>query len=199
MRKREETRRPPVEAAPEPEFSRPFAIDKLGQTPAQVEIEAKPAEREALAKRFDLVALERLVGALSLSWAGEGLIRVEGRFQATGAQTCVVTLEPVPFELDEPVQLAFALPGALPQSGEVLVEPEGEDAPEPVEGGAVDLGEALAQSLAVALDPYPRAPGAELAQSEFGPGGAPEAGDAADEPQPKPFAALERLRRGERD
>jgi hypothetical protein len=33
----------------------------------------------------------------------------------------------------------------------------------PIEGGSIDLGEAVAETMALALDPYPRAPGAEAA------------------------------------
>jgi uncharacterized metal-binding protein YceD (DUF177 family) len=181
---------------PAPEFSRPFAADKLGQQAAVVELEAKPAERKALVERFDLQALETLNAELKLVRAGGGVIRVTGRLRAEGAQICVVTLDPVPFALDQEVALAFAPAGTLADSGEVVVEAEGEDAPEPIEDGAIDLGEAMAQSLAVALDPYPRAAGARLEQSEFGPGGAEPAEDRETGKQESPFAALKELKRG---
>ena len=195
-------RRPAEQArpAPDPEFSRPFAVDKLGLPPAVVEIEAKPVERAALADRFDLGSLDRLTADLSLSRAGSGLVRVEGRLVADGAQVCVVSLEPVPFALDLPVSLTFASAPQLDEGGEILVEVEGDDPPEPIEQGAIDLGEAMAQTLSVALDPFPRSAEAALIRSEFGPGtAAPEdGGEEADGGQEQraaasPFAVLERL------
>lgn len=183
------------EAQPTPEFSRPFATDKLGQQDAVVEIEAKPAERAALVERFGLQSLERLAAELQLRRAGDGLIRMDGRLLADGAQVCVVSLEPVPFRLDREVAMVFAPLADLPDAGEVLVEPEGEDAPEPIVDGGIDLGEQMAQALAVALDPYPRAPGAALGASEFGPDG-DHAEPTTQSGRPSPFAALERLKTG---
>ena len=186
-------RRPAEQArpAPDPEFSRPFAVDKLGLQPAAVEIEAKPVERAALA---------RLTADLRLSRAGSGLVRVEGRLLAEGAQVCVVSLESVPFALDLPVSLTFASAPELDEGGEILVEVEGDDPPEPIEQGAIDLGEAMAQTLSVALDPFPRSAAAVLIRSEFGPGTAApkEGGEEADDGQEQrtaasPFAVLERL------
>ena len=52
----------------------------------------------------------------------------------------------------------------------------------PYGGGSIDLGEAAAEQLALALDPYPRRPGAVLAETTA----------AADR---SPFAALARLQR----
>ncbi len=199
MRKGQDAKTTPGGAVPEPEFSRPYAVDKLGAQPAAVEVSAKPAERAALVQRFDLDRLDRLEAELTLRRAGSGLIRVEGRLRAEGAQVCVVSLEPVPFTLDLPVGLTFAPAGQIQDSGEVLVEAEGEDPPEPIEDGAIDLGEAMAQIFAVALDPYPRASEATLTRSEFGPES--EAGDTAREGDkgPSPFAALEELKRGRGD
>ncbi len=195
--------------APDPEFSRPFAVDKLGLQPAAVEIAAKPAERAALAARFDLSSLDSLTADLGLRRAGSGLVRVEGRLLAQGAQVCVVSLEPVPFALDLPVSLTFASTPQLDGGGEILVEVEGDDPPEPIEQGAIDLGEAMAQTLSVALDPFPRLAEAVLTRSEFGPGAAVGGTDGrtvggtiggqAEQGQERqtavsPFAALEGLR-----
>ena len=58
----------------------------------------------------------------------------------------------------------------------------GDDPPDPLIGGAVDLGSVVSEHLTLALDPYPRKDGAKM------PG---EATDAAE----SPFAALLRLRK----
>ena len=186
--------------AVDPEFSRLFALDKLGAQTAVVEIEARPAEREALVARFDLAGLDRLVADLQVDREGAGLVRVSGRLRAEGAQVCVVSLEPVPFALDLPVSLRFASEVQFQPAGEVLVEAEGEDPPEPIEQGAIDLGEAMAQTLAVALDPFPRAAEAVLDRTEFGPaenGSMTAPGGQAVPEQPgeaSPFAKLRQLR-----
>ncbi|WP_119165507.1 YceD family protein [Algihabitans albus] len=188
---------------PDPEFSRPFALDKLGAQTALVEIEAKPLERAALAVRFDLKSLDRLSADLQVNRVGAGLVRVAGRLRSEGAQVCVVSLEPVPFALELPVSLSFATESQLQDAGEVLVDAEGDDPPEPIEHGAIDLGEAMAQTLAVALDPFPRAAEAVLNRSEFGPDGAPDAQQtdgagaaASSNREISPFAVLEQLRPG---
>lgn len=184
----------------DPEFPRPFALDKLGAQTAAVEIDARPMEREALAARFDLAELGRLSADLQVDREAAGLVRVSGRLIAEGAQICVVSLEQVPFALDLPISLRFASEDQVQAAGEVSVDAEGEDPPEPIEQGAIDLGEAMAQMLAVALDPFPRAAEAVLDKTEFGPA---EGGASATEGlQPvsgrsgevSPFAKLQRLR-----
>jgi hypothetical protein len=61
---------------------------------------------------------------------------------------------------------------------------DGDDDPDDIEteAGIADLGEALAQQLSLALDPYPRTPGAEL-PDEYRADGASG-----------PFAVLRKLR-----
>ena len=101
-------------------------------------------------------------------------------------QSCVVTLEPVPADIDETFTL-FYTDETAPAGHSVDLPMEDEAWPEPIVGGAIDIGEAVAQQLAVALDPYPRAPGATLdprydADQEAGPARA------------NPFAELARKR-----
>lgn len=135
-----------------PEFSRHFrAHDVAGMTRQQM-IEAEPHERAALAKRFGLLALDRLTAALELRRDAAG-IRVTGQVHASGEQPCVATAEPVPFLLTESV--AILLTEARPEGDEIeLHEPDLET--EILEGDIIDLGEIAAQALALALDPYPR-------------------------------------------
>lgn len=168
------------------ELSRRVAAADVGERPLTVEIAASPDERRALAERFGLAALDRLEGRARLSRApardgGGTVLRVEIAFAAEAAQTCVVTLEPAPARLAESGLVVEFMAG--PESREVVLPPEGGDPPEPLEGDSVDVGELLAQQFGLALDPYPRAPGAEFA--------------AADESAPaRPFAALAALRGG---
>lgn len=151
----------------QPEFSRIVDVERLGGGEERHEIAATADERAALAERFGLVALERLAASLRLRRAQGGAVRVTGQFSADVVQTCVVTLEPVPSHLEETFRLLYVPEEAPAQRKEVLI-PHEEEVPEPLVGNAIDLGEAVAQQLAVELNPYPRAPGATF-EASFGP------------------------------
>jgi uncharacterized metal-binding protein YceD (DUF177 family) len=174
------------------EFSRPFNLGDLGERPVHRRVEAEAAERAALAERFGLLGLERLEARLTLRrLRGGRVIRVEGRLGATATQRCVLTLGPVPAELDEPFELDFQ-PAGADGPAEVVLDAEVEE-PEPLEGDRLDLGELIAQQFSLALDPYPRAEGAKLVQSDWG------ASDEEEVPSDNPFAALAGLKdRGRR-
>lgn len=168
-------------------MSRPFAhrvkLEQIGEA-LRVDISATDAEREDIARRLGLVALDRLDGHAILSRDGER-VHVEGRLQAALGQSCVVTGEPVPAHVDE----AFAV-DVLPEPkvGQPEAEIElGADECDIMfhDGASVDLGAAVVDSLALALDPYPRSAGAEAALKEAGVISEEEAG---------PFAALAALR-----
>ncbi|MBD0275271.1 MAG: DUF177 domain-containing protein, partial [Acetobacteraceae bacterium] len=152
---------------PAPEFSRPLSLGLVGPDGRREVLEADAAERAALARRFGIPAVESLRAELRLRPEADGAVRAEGRLAAEVVQSCVVTLEPVAQRVDEAVALRLLPAGAEPRD-----EPDGPD-DIPSEDGVVDLGEAVAEQLALALDPYPRAPGAALPA---------EANDAAEHP-----------------
>ncbi len=173
------------------EFSRIVDVERLGEAEEVHEIEATADERAELAERFALVALESLKASLRLRRVRGGAVRVAGRFSADVVQTCVVTLEPVPCHIEETFRLLYVPEEAVAQRKEVLIPPHEEEVPEPLVGNAIDLGEAVAEQLAVALNPYPRAPGAAL-KASHGPereGTAPRAEGGG------PFAALTGLKK----
>jgi uncharacterized metal-binding protein YceD (DUF177 family) len=140
-----------------PEFSRLRRLDTLGAGEIAVEVEADAAERAALAARFGLLALDSLAATYRLHCEGADVIAT-GRLDAAVTQACVATGAPVPATIAEDFAIRFT--------------PEIADAPDEAEldegdldtmfytGGAVDLGEAAAETLALALDPFPRAEGA---------------------------------------
>lgn len=170
------------------EFSRPCRLDSLSGAPRRVEIEAEPAEREALARRFGLVGIAGLEAEAELRRSGES-VAAAGRLRARVTQSCVASAEPVEASLEEEFRIEFR---PLPAGGRPEEEIElGEDELDVVfyEGGAVDLGEAVAQTLALSLDPYPRSPAAEAALREAGVKSEEEA--RADS---SPFAALAALK-----
>src|SRR5690349_1645693 len=142
-------------SVPKPEFSRLVDVSRMGRLEHRMEIKANAEERAALARRFDLVELSELSAKLVLKKRGDGVVEMTGRWQARLAQRCVVTLEPVPAELGDEVRLFF---GGTPAATADPLDDEGW--PEPIADGVVDAGEAVVQLLGVAMDPYPRAPGA---------------------------------------
>ena len=170
------------------EFSRPYSLDSLSTEPVQVQIEAGPEEREALARRFGLVALDSLAAEAELRRSGDTATAI-GRLRAHVTQSCVASGEPVEAELAEDFRVDFR-----PSPGDVRPEEElelgeGELDVTFYEGGAIDLGEAVAQTLLLGLDPYPRSPEAEAALREAGVKSEEEARAEA-----SPFAALAALK-----
>lgn len=135
------------------EWSVVVQLARLSPRPQDYPLVAPEAVRAALAHRFGLQAIDRLEGALAVVRAGEGA-RASGRLVADVVQSCVVSGEPVPAHVDEALELRFELPEA--DGAEIELEPDALDVM-PVENDTIDLGEALAQALAVALEPYPRA------------------------------------------
>lgn len=164
------------------EFARPARLDTIGTAPRTVVIEAGAEERTALAARFGLATLGALKAELTLRREGAAFL-VTGRVTGRAEQICVVTGEAVPAKIDEAVALRFVTEDA-PESDEIEI---GADALDTLflDGGAIDLGEIAAETLALALDPYPRGAGAEAALRAAGVLREDDAG---------PFGALAALR-----
>jgi uncharacterized metal-binding protein YceD (DUF177 family) len=167
-----------------PEFSRLVRINTLGTEPRTMSIDAEEAERSALARRFGLIAIGRLAAEASLVREGED-VSATGRIAAAVTQSCVATGEPVEAAVDEAFELRFR-PTPAPAGPDEEVE-LGERELDLIfyDGASIDLGEAVAETVALSLDPYPRAPGAEEALKAAGVKSEEEAG---------PFAALAGLR-----
>jgi uncharacterized metal-binding protein YceD (DUF177 family) len=143
--------------APTPEFSRVVEAPRTASRTETHRIAADPGERAALAKRFDLVALDRLEAEVRLRRLEGDLVRLDATLAAEIVQSCVVTLEPVPATLEEPFTLLY---GKV-RTGRTLVLDGEEETVEPLEQDRIDIGEAVAQQLSLALDPFPRHPDAE--------------------------------------
>ena len=167
-----------------PEFSRPVDSETIAETPRRIEIGADETERRRLAGRFRLKAIDRLSAAITLSRRA-GIVHAEGEVHAAVVQSCVVTDEPLPAEIVAPFAVRF-VPEAYAGAGEEELELSAEDCDTlPIEGGRIDLGELAAETLALALDPYPRSPDADDALKEAG---VVESDDAG------PFAGLKALK-----
>jgi uncharacterized metal-binding protein YceD (DUF177 family) len=143
-----------------PEFSRPVPLVRLGHDPYRQQIEATREEREKLARRFGLLALDRLFATVALSRQGGMSILLEASFEAEFVQECVVSLEPVRGGVRQNFSLLYG-PAAADEHDIAL---DGEEITfEPITGEAIDIGEAVAQELSLALPAFPRDPNAMIA------------------------------------
>ena len=165
------------------DFAHRLPIDQI-RDGDRTDLVATGEERAVIADRLSLSSLDRLEAHAVLSRDGRS-IRASGRVKATLEQACVATGEPVPANIDEPFDLHFRPePGAGAADEEIEL---GESDLDTVfhDGSAIDLGAAIGDTLALALDPYPRSAGADAALKEAGVVTEEEAG---------PFAALAALK-----
>jgi uncharacterized metal-binding protein YceD (DUF177 family) len=154
----------PAGPLPVPEFSRLFAVDAgmgSGEDARRIAIEAKADECVALARRFGLISLDRLTADARLEVFARGRrARLSGRLVADVVQSCVVSLAPVTAHIEQDFELDFDRE-ADRFAGEPI-DPDAADPPDHLPEEGVDAGEAVAEQLGLALDPYPRAPGISL-------------------------------------
>lgn len=169
-----------------PEFPRPMPVERLPNEGRRLRIEADAAECAALAERFDIEGLEFLRAEVHAKPFAHGdLVRLTGHLAAKVRQTCGVTLAPVDSDLDGDFEMTFTFAPEEPEGQEIELDAEGEDPPEAIIDGVIDIGEVVAEQLALLIDPFPRAPGAEFQAPED-----TEAGALS------PFAALAALKKG---
>ena len=168
------------------EFAHRFPLNQI-RDGERIDISADEGERMRVAQRLGLRSLDRFEAHATLDRKGE-IVRARGRLKASLCQSCVVTDEPVDAHADEAFDIYF-----LPEPGAGNTDEEVELRESDCDvvfhdGSAIDLGEAIADSLALSLDPYPRSAGAEAVLREAGILTEEEAG---------PFAALAKLKRSD--
>jgi len=147
-----------------PEFSRTERIDTIGEGERTIAITANDAERTALAKRFDLISVDRLEAKFAVRRDAAGIV-ARGTVSAAVVQACSVTDDPLPVTVEEPIALRFV--DHEPDSEEIELDPDALDTMV-FDGAAVDLGEAAAETMALSLDPFPRGPNAAAALKAAG-------------------------------
>jgi uncharacterized metal-binding protein YceD (DUF177 family) len=147
------------------EIQRIVDIERMGASGSTaLDIAASDSERAALAKRFGFLGLPAFAARITVDRRPGGRVVVEGRLRGKIVQACILTLDPVTQDLDETFRIVFKqdlTEERDPESGEALVSPQA-DAPEPLSGNMLDVGEIVAEQLSLAADPYPRRPGAKL-------------------------------------
>ncbi|PNU03308.1 YceD family protein [Novosphingobium guangzhouense] len=174
-----------------PEFSRQLDVRQIEGK--HVHLSPNEAERAALAERFSLVRIDELVAELDLSTSErEGGFQVEARgtLKARIIQPCAVSAEDIPVSIDEPLFFRFVpmTTGYEPDEEFELTADELDEVE--YDGTHVDIGEAVAQSLALAIDPFLTGPQADAARKAAGIGAPEDSG---------PFAALKGLKLGGND
>lgn len=153
----------PLDKQQKSEIERMVDLDRMGSGSAALDITASDGERAALAKRFGFIGLPVFSARVTVD-RRPGQVIVEGRLRGTIVQACILTLDPVTQELDDTFRIVFRqdlTEERDPESGEALLSAQA-DAPEPLSGNMLDVGEIVAEQLSLAADPYPRRPGAKL-------------------------------------
>ncbi len=177
------------------EFSRPVNCAKLPGKGKTFKIEASSGEREALAKRFGLLSLDKLDAEATVSPSRGDTFNVSGHFRADIVQACVVTFKPVSSSLDAPFERLYSS-SVKPYYGNEIEPPEefttskmgenGLEPPDSLDEGVFDLGEVVAEQLSLEMDDFPRAPDASFEGYSSAEKGEGEVADG-------PFAALAKL------
>ncbi len=163
-------------------------VNELERTPKEFKLVATEAQCKDLAERFDLVSVEFLSGVLSVWDEGaDSGVHIKGTISAKLTQRCIASLQPVPESFETGFDLMLVDPEMADRMDDegVYLDPDAPDY-DALEGDAVPLGEVLAQTLSISMNPYPRAEGAELDTKKV-------SGVSLNEPElerPNPFAVL---------
>jgi uncharacterized metal-binding protein YceD (DUF177 family) len=169
-------------------WSVPVAIAEIPETGRSLHVVADAQVRAAVAKAAGVPGVTRLEVDFELTKHGSGGVRVVGQVSATVAQNCVLTLEPMENEVVEEIDLLFTpLAAAIADNGEAAYA-TGDEPPEALRDGIVDIGALATEFLILGIDPYPRKPGSVF-----------EAPRPQESPASHPFAALAALKKTKPD
>jgi uncharacterized metal-binding protein YceD (DUF177 family) len=166
-------------------------LDSMPTAGRDLVLAVDAADRLAVAGQLGITAVEKLEVKLH-AVRFKGGMRVTGRLVATTVQPSVVSLEPVTQEIAEPIERVF-LPGgekayAGPADAEIFVDLEGEDVPDHFEGTEADLSDLIIETLSLAIDPYPHAPGESVGEIDV----------IEKDESDSPFAKLKALKTGDK-
>lgn len=167
-------------------FSYMIAARDIPSAGKRYRIEADAAARRRLAEALGIPEVASLRADLEVRPASGADFALRGVLAASVVQIDIVTLEPIAQEVQEEIDLTLT---SAEDDGRRLRRPSTPDAAAGDErdiyrNGRIDLGEIIGEHLALGLDPYPKAPGADFS------------GYVEDDPQddPSPFASLAKLK-----
>lgn len=156
------------------EFSRELKVRPLPAAP--VELEADKSERAALAARFGIEQVKSLTATIRLEDRGSAIV-AKGSMDAAIVQNCAISLEDFPVAIHEKLDLRFVSPRDYPDEPDTEIEIATDELDEiEFTGDTFDLGEAVAQTLGLAIDPYATAPNADAVRAEAGLSNKPQGG-----------------------
>ncbi|MDE2470277.1 MAG: DUF177 domain-containing protein [Bradyrhizobium sp.] len=169
-------------------WSVPITVPQIPDTGLHRDLEADQTARTAMAEVAGLREILSASASFDVAPNSGGRFHVTGRVRARIGQTCVVTLDPIENDIDEPIDLMFAPPEQIPVLADLVDEAADENSeipepPEPIKDGVIDLGRLATDVLFLAIDPYPRKPDAVF-----------EPVITAADPEDHPFAALKALK-----
>jgi len=140
------------------DLSLKIKVSELERNLGPFNLNASQNDLVALGERFGLVALSSLSAEVRIVNKGsDNGILVSGQLKAELVQRCIATLKSVPENLDIPFELLLVDPEKADRmdANESYLDP---DAPEydALESDVIDIGEIVAQTLSISMDPYPR-------------------------------------------
>ena len=174
-------------------FSYEVKISHVSANPITVRISADAADLKRLGRQWGVQEVQSFEAELVLGrWKRDG-IRVKGHVSSAIVQECVVTLDPVPQQIEEDFEAVFLPENSrlarrpVDGNGEMFLDPDGPDLPELFSGDSIDVGAVAAEFAALSIDAYPRKQGLEYADHVES--------DPASDKKPSPFAVLQGLKR----
>jgi uncharacterized metal-binding protein YceD (DUF177 family) len=166
----------------------PIAVLQVPEGGLHRELDADAAVRKTMADVGQVREVLSAHASFDVTPKSGGRFHVAGNVRARVGQTCVVTLDPIENDIDEPIDLIFAPPEQIPDLAALVDDAadSGEDTPdppEPIVNGIIDLGRLATDALFLAIDPYPRKQDAVFEHDVTPP-----------DPEDHPFAALKALK-----
>jgi uncharacterized metal-binding protein YceD (DUF177 family) len=149
-------------------------------------LNAAPGELAGAADELGVDAVRSIAVEGRLSRRRD-IVRLSGKVSAVVVQTCVVSLEPVESVIETDIKRSFGT--VAEETGEIDIDPLSDDPPDPLEGGAVPVGNCVIEQILLEIDPYPRKQGLEFVDIVEDEDDDDDAGKPA-----SPFAALATLK-----
>jgi hypothetical protein len=162
------------------------AVQEIPEAGLAVERTASPEELEAVARALELVACRSLTARYTVTPRGGGHVQVSGSVKAVVEQTCVVTLEPLVNEVADSFSVDYWPDSEMPEPSGGVVDMHDEPDLEPIVAGRIEVGRVIFESVAGAIDLFPRKPGVTFE--------APAQQDDGSARGASPFAALARMK-----